>query len=379
MHTMLENALWRHARIQVHAGKTNIWNRAGVRSEACNFLERRARLVLEGARVWRGGLESETHDRGIKILGTPLGHSDYVAHQLQLIRRHQQTLLGRIPALPDVQSARALLLHCGATRANNFLRVIPPPRSLRYAQDHDEAVWNCVCGCTCGPLRCQCQAAASLPLAFGGLGMRSAVRTSTAAYWASWGDSLEMIAQRHPSVVDVVMRELNGLSISPHLSLASEAALDLARPPRGSQCQRGTSLSLAGGQRNIEDVEPGTHGGWQHEAAARMEWDFRVRMMATLAEPEASVAAHLKMSRVLPHPKFLPILGRSSLFQPLGAHFWSKRRPTILNFLPHPKCLAIFGRLLKNVLEFSNFWAGFVATQCPLSLVSCNNKRRHAI
>ena len=294
VHTMLENALWRHARIQVHAGKTKIWNRAGVRPEACNFLERRARLVLEGARVWRGGLESETHDRGIKILGTPLGHPDYVAHQLQLTRRHQQTLLDRIPALPDVQSAWALLLHCGAARANCFLRVIPPQRSLRYAQDHDEALWNCLCGVLDVPADlcvASARAAASLPLAFGGLGMRSAVRTSTAAYWASWGDSLEMIAQRHPSVVDVVLRELNGLSISPHLSSASEVAVDLARLP-GFVVPTWDEFVVGRRPppRNIEDVEPGTHGGgWQHEAAARMEWDFRARMMATLAEPEQAL------------------------------------------------------------------------------------------
>ena len=138
-HTMLENALWRHARIQVHAGKTKIWNRAGVR---------RARLVLEG------------HECGVVGWSRkPMGHPDYVAHQLQLIRRHQQTLLDRIPALPDVQSAWALLLHCGAIRANCFLRVIPPQRSLRYAQDHDEALWNCLCGVLDVPadLRCQCQ------------------------------------------------------------------------------------------------------------------------------------------------------------------------------------------------------------------------------
>ena len=35
-----------------------------------------------------------------------------------------------------------------------------------------------------------------------------------------------------------------------------------------------------------------------------------------------------------------------------------------LEFLPHPKCWPFLGRPLKNVLEFSNFWAGFVATQC---------------
>ena len=33
VHTLLENALLGHARIQVHAGKTNVYNRAGVRPE----------------------------------------------------------------------------------------------------------------------------------------------------------------------------------------------------------------------------------------------------------------------------------------------------------------------------------------------------------
>ena len=55
---------------------------------------------------------SEASERGIKIHGTPLGHPDYVAHQLQSIRTHQQTLLNQIPTFRDVQSAQALLLHC---------------------------------------------------------------------------------------------------------------------------------------------------------------------------------------------------------------------------------------------------------------------------
>ena len=32
MCTLLENVLWDHARIQVHVGKTKVYNRAGVRS-----------------------------------------------------------------------------------------------------------------------------------------------------------------------------------------------------------------------------------------------------------------------------------------------------------------------------------------------------------
>ena len=128
-HTILENALWGHARISVHSGKTKIWNRGGVRPEACDFSEHRARLVLETARVWRGGFETDPSERGIKILGSPLGHPAYVTRQSELVRTHQQILLERIPMIPDVQSAWALLLHGAAARANYFIRVVPPESS----------------------------------------------------------------------------------------------------------------------------------------------------------------------------------------------------------------------------------------------------------
>ena len=123
VHTLLENVLWDHARIQVHVGKTEVYNRAGVRPEACDRLERRARLATQEARVWRGGLEVNPEVRGIKVLGTPLGHPRCVTTQLQRIRQDQQLLLDRIPLLPDVQSAWALLVHCASARATYFLRV----------------------------------------------------------------------------------------------------------------------------------------------------------------------------------------------------------------------------------------------------------------
>ena len=51
------NALWGHARIQVHAGRTKVWNRAGFTPVVCDFFERRTHLAVERARVWRGELE----------------------------------------------------------------------------------------------------------------------------------------------------------------------------------------------------------------------------------------------------------------------------------------------------------------------------------
>ena len=126
-----------------------------------------------------------------------------------------------------------------------------PAATLRssHAADHDEALWRCLCAVLEIPQDlCPITAreASSHPLALGGIGLRSAVRTSMAAYWASWGDSLEMIAQRHPEVAEVVVHELAGRSTSLHLSSAAE--------PQGnspgfqdSKFQRGMSSSLAGG------------------------------------------------------------------------------------------------------------------------------------
>ena len=42
--------------------------------------------------------------------------------------------------------------------------------------------------------------------------------------------------------------------------------------------------------------------------------------------------------------------------------FLAVKKANYLEFSPHPKCWQCLGRPLKNVLEFSKFWAGFVAT-----------------
>ena len=73
--------------------------------------------------MWKGpGLPAEDH--GIKVLRTPLGHSEFVtAHQERITEEHR-VLLERIPAVQDAQSARLILLHCAAARANYLLRVV---------------------------------------------------------------------------------------------------------------------------------------------------------------------------------------------------------------------------------------------------------------
>ena len=55
----------------------------------------------------------------------------------------------------------------------------------------------------------------SLPLALGGLGVRSATRTTESAFWASWANSLAMIHKRHPTVV--VASRVRGADMTPTL------------------------------------------------------------------------------------------------------------------------------------------------------------------
>ena len=101
--------LWAHARIRVHGGKTHIWNRAGTKPQVCDILQRQAGETDPEARVWRGS-EVPTTEQGIKVLGTPLGHEDFVNQHLERTRQKHRKLLRKIPTLPDVQLAWLLLL-----------------------------------------------------------------------------------------------------------------------------------------------------------------------------------------------------------------------------------------------------------------------------
>ena len=95
--------------------------------------------------VWKGDEELPAKSRGIIVLGTPLGHEEFVPDQLFRIIADHAILLDRIPVLDDLQSSCALLLHCAAARATYFLRVVRPESSFQFAALHDAGLWRCVC------------------------------------------------------------------------------------------------------------------------------------------------------------------------------------------------------------------------------------------
>ena len=204
-----------------------VWNRSGIRPAGCDALERFALTADPRARVWRGSGETNLppSQQGIVVLGTHLGDPAFIQAHLDKKVAEQRTLLERIP-VADLQCAWLILLHCASAKANCLLRVVEPQSVAAYARAHDDGIWACLCTLLhVHPSQNEdIRSGANLPLVLGGVGLRSATRTSVSAYWASWADCLPMMFARHPEVASRLVRQLEGHSDSPFLSAAASSA-----------------------------------------------------------------------------------------------------------------------------------------------------------
>ena len=85
IYDLLAETLGERAGIRMHTGKTRTWNFAG---------ERPADLADLGPDVW--------NPLGIKILGTPVGHDEFVANFLAERLAEEQKIVGRHPIHPGL-------------------------------------------------------------------------------------------------------------------------------------------------------------------------------------------------------------------------------------------------------------------------------------
>ena len=127
IYKLLGQALEENARIQMHLGKTQVWNRGGHMPPGCDSMQVAAQRVDPHARVWRG--EGPSHEQGIRVLGIPIGHVDFVQAQLRSKTEMHRVLHERLLSVQDLQSAWLLLLFCANARATYSLRGIPPSPS----------------------------------------------------------------------------------------------------------------------------------------------------------------------------------------------------------------------------------------------------------
>ena len=141
---VLQRELWTHSRIQIHLGKTQIWNRGGVEPPGWHRLAADARVSDPDAIVWRGDHTLPPERQGIRVLGTPLGSPQFVSKELEKVATNHQVLLDRIPHVQDLQSAWLLLLFCASPRPNYILRMLHPVATREFASQHDLSVKRCL-------------------------------------------------------------------------------------------------------------------------------------------------------------------------------------------------------------------------------------------
>ena len=279
----LSKHLWDFSRIRINGKKTQVWNAIDDRRDFFDTLERIARAQDPDARVWRGS-ELPLVQQGIKVLGTPLGHSAFVEAHLNKKAEEQALLPERIPAVLDLHSSWALLLHCAAARANYLLRVVKPEATTSYAQRHN--VGLCEILHVDPDSSAELRETASMPLCLGGMGLRDACRVATSAYWASWADSMPMIFQRHPDVATAFVQELEGAPEGA-LGALARATTSLTgvcgfEPPTWQALIEGPRPSPT----EPEALEPGGDRGWQHEVSSKVEHEHREEVFGRMRPRE---------------------------------------------------------------------------------------------
>ena len=83
IYDIMGEALWTHCRIRINAGKTKVWNQNGLKPPGVEDL---------GENAWMGDHALPSKCRGLKILGLPSGHDDYVRHFLEGVHDDRQHL-----------------------------------------------------------------------------------------------------------------------------------------------------------------------------------------------------------------------------------------------------------------------------------------------
>ena len=137
-----------HARIQVNHGKTQVWNRSGVRPTHCDHLF--FRTDGQPNEVWRGDPALPFHKQGVTILGTPLGHPAFVQAQLSEKVAEHATLLERIPVLG---SCSCFALHQEQTASFVFFTLNTASISRCVMTLESEGASNSCCTSQC-PMKC---------------------------------------------------------------------------------------------------------------------------------------------------------------------------------------------------------------------------------
>ena len=196
-YNILQEQLLVGAGIQLHTGKTRVWNRGGTQP---------ADLEELGEEVWSPS--------GIKILGTPLGSPEFVRSVVEKAGRREQIVASKSLGFPISSVGGKHFCNAGP-QCHHILRTLPPSESAECAQRHDDGMWQAMQALMGGltgteEQKLTARQLTTLPMRMGGLGLRCARRMAPAAYWSSWADALPMVHERLPQVAQKVVDGLEG-------------------------------------------------------------------------------------------------------------------------------------------------------------------------
>ena len=281
--------------IEVHDGKTQLWNRSGVVPTGTEALTEAARISDPDAIVWRGDVSLPPQERGVKVLGTPMGSPEFVRSTLAAVSAKHDRLISQIVGMSDLQCAWILLLYCAAARPNYMLRVVHPTLSGVFARHHDASLRQALSQPVAAPPCNIYWDVVSLPFSRGGLGLQSTVLTTDAAFWASWADSLHKIQKRHPPVGGQILQELSHPHVAGfHLAAAQTAREELVRDGFLAPAWESLAEGLRPMSLDPEDQQLGMPcHGWQQLAtdavhAHLVETQIRPRLSAGAGNVEVS-------------------------------------------------------------------------------------------
>ena len=174
--------------------------------------------------------------RGVKVLGAPIGTTDFIKASLKKINDDHADLLGALVAFSEkhMQDASLLLRYCALPRFTYWSRLLPPHADtiLHAAATHDKAIIDTACDIFKLPspsMRVLSQM--QLPLRLGGLGLTSAASVSQAAFLGSVAVSAGDVFERYREAPWMPQSEATFLAL-PWLAAATMVrdALDVSLP-----------------------------------------------------------------------------------------------------------------------------------------------------
>lgn len=280
IYDQLSEALKRIAGIELHNGKTKVWNRASHRPPGRDGL---------------GGQDGAWRPHGLILLGVPLGTAEYIAEPPRERLAEEVQLLEEIAKLPDPQCATQLLVRCAVQRGNFWIRTIAPNMAEDYATQRDAALWGTICKILCeeNPVNDQVsRTKAQLPARLGGLELRSTHRGREAAYWASWADALGMIKLRNPGIARTIVDSLESGQCQNIACLHQLQRAAQVLDAEGFDA-RPDWKALADGLRP-PPLEPmhrtdGSDHGWQYFASSTRETFARTALLSRLSRSERAM------------------------------------------------------------------------------------------